>query len=373
MRIRPKILIRFLCAFAGGALLPEENAQAGSDLGGKCNLDSANFVSVTIGNIINAAKIPITVPVNLTCDFDPKKAERQIGNPATGNRKVGFCWHFHNTPNKFQYRTSGMKGPTSDPYIRYNFYSKSNGLMVGGKGTVSDGQYNMIGWAEGSGAHYSMHDAVSLVFEGNEGAQLVPGQYKFNSTDKNGFHADMTAVLPNTPVDFSNPQPFCKSGDGAGGNNDISAIPKIQVNASILISVKTYCQFNTGRFQNISFGINASLKNVKPATGIVNVDCTAGTHYSVSVGAGLHDAGKQRYMKADNDGPGIAYDLSETSWEDYGQGTPAGIDRTITATILPNQPTPPDGIYKDTVVLTLTHITDPGDVPVDDTRVHNLN
>jgi len=115
--------------------------------------------------------------------------------------------------------------------------------------------------------------------------------------------------------------------------------------------------------------------NLKPQTGNINVDCSAGAHYKVTVGKGLHDVGSQRYMKPidADDGPGIAYNLSETSWEDVGNGTPAGINKAITATIVPGQATPPDGTYKDTVVLTLEHIAESGDVPVDDSQIRSLN
>jgi len=116
----------------GGAL-------GGTPLNGDCHLDSVSFVSLTVGNILKAPDI--TVPVAMTCNIPAATAKTAIGNPATGNRRVGYCWHVHDQNYYFKYHTVALnppRYPPAMPYIKYNFYAASDGRRVAGMGPATN-------------------------------------------------------------------------------------------------------------------------------------------------------------------------------------------------------------------------------------------
>jgi len=385
MRINLKKPLAFPRAFAGGrvlAFLPcfliINTAQAGWNLNGglQCSLDSQNFVSVTIGNLAKAP--PITVPVNMTCTLSPGMADPYLKQPDKWG--VAYCWHYHNLPLQFQYRTVGPTGFDPNvpkaPYINYNFYGVSNGLKVGGYGDVSQGQYNMIGWAKGSGYQYHMSDAVTMKFENNQGIKQKPGVYNITSTVS--FHGGMSAMPLNMTINENIPDRWCRSGDPDAvpiKTNDITVYPQVVYTPKVMVKVQTYC--NTSIKNQATFPAYASLQNVKPITATLNVDCSAGTHYRVDSNMGLHAIGNQRYMKGKNSDATIAYNIDSINsssgtytpdpaaplqkWTDYGNGTPAGINYDIQLSI-PRQPTPIDDTYTDTIIYTVNHIPEEGDI-----------
>jgi len=361
------VIALFSCFLTVNSAYSQKTPQS---LGGSCSLDSLYFVSVTIGNINKAPDI--TIPVNMTCTFNAGPFNTNI---IKGGMRVGYCWHLHNDgPKAFQYRQVGLVNWRTEPFINYNFYGHG-GKKVGGDGTVSGGQYNMFGWATGSGLTWHMTDSIIMRFENNAGKNLTPGTYKSDSTtaSKKGFHAHMLAVDPMlSDTDYTNPSPWCRTGAINNATNNITGKPEANEAPQISVNVRTYC--NTSIKNQAAFPIYASLRDVKPITATLNVDCTAGTHYRVTSDMGLHAVGSQRYMKGRSSGSMIAYNIdsintisphytpvSLTEWTDYGNGTPAGINYAIQLSI-PRQPTPPDDTYTDTIVYTVTHIPESGDI-----------
>jgi len=350
-------------------------AQVAPKLGGSCTLNSLNFVSAVIGNIAKAP--PITIPISMTCRVDRSLEYKWITQMGWS---VGYCWHFHNFPLMFRYRNVRLNAPlSSKPAIYYNFYDK-NGQRIGGDSGIQSGFANAMGFAEGGNGVYHIADSATMRFEGNEGANLEPGIYQFSSASS--FHGGMTAVAPGRTPDPAVPSFFCGAERGPPNNNipppNIYA-PQVTITPKINVSVKTYC--NIRQPPKADFGKYAALKNVKPIEVPVNVDCSAGTIYRIKVNNGRHAEGAQRYMTLNGgsapNGEKIAYSIGPESWSGIGNGTPAGITQMLTLSV-DDQPTPPAGTYKDTLILTLERFAAPGDVYAydydgNDPRVHKLN
>jgi len=387
---------------AGAYFSAAENAEAGKySLTANCSLSAGTFASVTIGNMAHAPDI--IVPFQMTCTTDPNLVKRYVDNVYQDGdpkpRGVGYCFHIHNKADPFRYRVATQMGNPANfgnyynnptvtyPYITYNFYADNGTKAISAISGANHSMYNIIGWATRiSDSKFVINDTIILRFEGNEGRKITPGTYSNTSMlaySASPLHGGISAVPINAPMNWDHPGAFCKDKDYDDGGGKAIGIPDEKTAAlNVNISVKTYCTMSIRK--QAAFPTYASLRDVKPITATLNVDCSAGTHYRVTSNMGLHAKSGQRYMKKSNSDATIAYNIDSINtispnykpapaeplrkWTDYGNGTPAGINYDIQFSI-PRQTTPPDGTYKDTIVYTLNHIPEAGDI----TDLNNMN
>lgn len=121
------------------------------------------------------------------------------------------------------------------------------------------------------------------------------------------------------------------------------------------------CQISVGQ---LAFGTSRVLNAAVRASTSMNVVCTAGKAYQVSLNAGNNAGGGLRRMKNVATGETVAYQLSSTldgaAWGDGGStgvalgrtGTGSNQSITVYGRVSP-QTTPSPGDYKDTVTATL--------------------
>jgi len=353
-----KLLSLSTASLSLATLLPPPGAQAGEKLGGSCQISGIHIAAAPIGDIAKAP--PISFPVTLTCTVDRNLESKWLSQ----GYRVGYCWHIHNNPTSFDYRTvSSWHSPNTGQTINFNFYAP-NGALIGGGGEYSGNKANVLGFAEGGNGVYHATDTITLRFENNS-PDLPPGKYDYYSLTQ--FHGGMTAVRPGEAPSPYYPHAFCQSYIGNHAGNEISGpkfyTPQITARPKVTVAVKTFC--NIRQPYNVSFGKYAALKKVKPAYVSVNVSCSAGIHYRVAVNNGRHAANGWRYMTLNNTavpaGGKIAYSVSPASWEGVGDGAPGGTAQRLMLSV-PNQDSPPKGIYRDTLVLTLERLAEAGNI-----------
>lgn len=148
----------------------------------------------------------------------------------------------------------------------------------------------------------------------------------------------------------------------------------VQGNLNVSLTIGNGCELTGGdytgavnQFGNLSFGQYSSLSNIidsqstGASTGNMQMVCTTGTAYTVSLDNGLHASGAQRRMIGPA-GAFINYNLFQdapraTAWAAgtplaaTGAGTPVDL---IVYGRVPAQTTPAAGAYADTVTMTVT-------------------
>ncbi|SDP80211.1 spore coat U domain-containing protein [Phyllobacterium sp. OV277] len=160
--------------------------------------------------------------------------------------------------------------------------------------------------------------------------------------------------------------------DNYQSNTGPSCINRSLVSKSMLgmmdisITVEKNCLL--GNQTDINFGTIASSVAMKrpEAEGNISIRCTTGTPYSIALDQGRYSVdGKQRQMKSADGKSFVAYELCadrgcNTPWTStpiqIGQGEPMSTTKTTPIYArLPKLPAaPPAGVYRDTVVYTVT-------------------
>jgi len=296
----------------------------------KCVIANLDLATVNIGNIHKAPDVQGSM--DWTCNLQDSPA----GRIDPGN-KVTYCWHIHGPTslrNGYRYATLNSRNE-----IAFNFYS--GGIRVGGAGTS---EYNITGVATRiDDLTYSVHSPITLKLEGNEGVtSLAEGKYNYTNALT---HFTIHQIAESEVI--TNPNTCGSTTSDIGGN------PNVYSSTSVTINVKTYC--NIASVSNMVFPRQFSLEKpggVKTTAG-VNIDCSAGTDFSVNLNNGLNYSDNTRHMV--NGSNAVAYSLDPENWTGLGNGLPSGLTYTVTG-IIPVQETPPIGNYKDTVVVTVNII-----------------
>jgi spore coat protein U-like protein len=175
----------------------------------------------------------------------------------------------------------------------------------------------------------------------------VPGAY---SSLFSGAHARVDYDVDILPIIL--PPPPCSA-----GGHDATA----NLTFSVLADVDSYCDVTA---DNIDFGQHGVLAAPVPGQGEVRVICTPGTAYSVELDGGLAGAPPtQRLMSLG--AASILYGLYKDAgygqpWGDTGgdvvTGTGTGaVEALQVYGLVPAQTTPAPGVYRDTVVVTVTY------------------
>lgn len=143
------------------------------------------------------------------------------------------------------------------------------------------------------------------------------------------------------------------------GCSSLGAIQRTSANFSVQATVSKNCLISTS---DVNFGTHGLLNSNIQAEGAVNLTCTKGTNYSVALETGGLPT-SQRQMK--NSGYTVTYGLYQNSqhtqlWGSIsgetatGSGTGATFSLPVYGLVQP-QDTPPAGVYKDTVIVTVTY------------------
>lgn len=153
----------------------------------------------------------------------------------------------------------------------------------------------------------------------------------------------------------------------------------LQGNLGVSITIGTGCAVNNSTtsgavntFGSINFGSYYSLNNAVTATstgaagGPIQVQCTANTAYTVSLGPGLYSSTTSRGMNAGVAGTNVNYNLYQDAANSipWGNGTRFGAVESLTGTgsaqtlnvygVVPGvTTTPAAGTYSDTVLVTV--------------------
>lgn len=145
----------------------------------------------------------------------------------------------------------------------------------------------------------------------------------------------------------------CSRFPGSGGSGTIS----------VRLEIKKYC--NVTVKSSINFGPQALLDKVPPAEGQISAECSEGTQFGISIGAGLNDEGTgQRAMKHQGGDEKILYELYQNKaltqpWKNdwsgssivRGTGTGGEHIYPVYAALLRGQSGKPAGLYKDTLIV----------------------
>jgi spore coat protein U-like protein len=175
----------------------------------------------------------------------------------------------------------------------------------------------------------------------------VPGVY---SSLFSGAHARVDYDVDLLPIIF--PPPPCSAGGHDATTN---------LTFSVLANVDPNCDVTA---DNIDFGEHGVLAAPVPAQGEVRVVCTPGTAYTVALNGGLAGAPPTLRLMTLS-AASIVYGLYKDSgygqpWGDTGgdvvAGTGTGVVEALPIyALVPAQTTPAPGVYRDTVVVTVTY------------------
>lgn len=312
---------------AGFFALAAGQAAARSISGLRCNVETTDIGSVTIGNINKAPDINNIL--SFSCSFR---------RPLAAGRRVAYCWHIHDAPGgtaRFTYRYA-----TLNRYNKLAFNIYSHDVKVGDRRT----DYNIFGLAKKiTDTEYRVDDPITVRFEGNAGISALPaGQYKYDNPQT---HVVMQDVSDYEALDY-------KSACG-NSNGDVTGTGNTKGNTNITVNVRTYCEVRVDK--HLIFPAQYSLNNPVSTNGTVNVNCSAGTDYKVEIGNGNNYFNNMRHMKQKSGGQTIAYTVSPEKWTGVGLGTPQGQNQTIDGKV-PAQTTPDADIYRDTLIVTVNII-----------------
>lgn len=143
------------------------------------------------------------------------------------------------------------------------------------------------------------------------------------------------------------------------GCSALGATLRTSANFTVLATVAKNCLVSTA---DVNFGSHGILNSNISAAGAVNLTCTKGTNYAVALEAGAVPA-NQRMMK--NGAHSVSYALYQNPqhtqlWGSAPGETASGAGSGNVASLpvyglVPPQNTPPAGVYKDTVVITVTY------------------
>lgn len=150
-------------------------------------------------------------------------------------------------------------------------------------------------------------------------------------------------------------------------------------NLKVKLEVVTGCTVNFTGGDEIDFGRIANLTTILQRTGVVKIDCNAGTGnlsagaYSIALNAGVHGVDTEnRVLSAGVAGQSVAYKVTQTDlngpiWGD-GTGTsvpftgliPAaqstfGATHNFVVSTISTQTPPAAGVYTDTLTATVTY------------------
>lgn len=138
---------------------------------------------------------------------------------------------------------------------------------------------------------------------------------------------------------------------------------KFDFSLTARVTVQNLC---TVTATDLDFGVTTSLAVDRTATAMVALDCTAHVDYRVSLDGGLHSAGPvgARRMQRANGSDRIGYELLDSPQGTLlgdgtgGTGQLSGSGIAATRTVhgrVPAQATPPAGVYRDTVTVTVEY------------------
>jgi len=143
------------------------------------------------------------------------------------------------------------------------------------------------------------------------------------------------------------------------GCSTLGALLQTSANFTVQATVPKNCLVST---EDVNFGTHGLLSSAIPAEGAVNLTCTPGTEYSVALETGELPSG-QRQMKKGSDS--VTYALFQNAqrtqlWGSAPGETAAGMgtgspNRFPVYGLVPPQTTPSAGVYKDTVIVTVTY------------------
>lgn len=143
------------------------------------------------------------------------------------------------------------------------------------------------------------------------------------------------------------------------GCSSLGALLQTSANFTVQAAVNKNCLVSTN---DVNFGTHGLLNSSIQAEGAVNLTCTKGTNYSVALETGSLPS-NQREMK--NSGYAVTYGLYQNSqhtqlWGSVGgesaTGSGTGINSSLPVYgLVQPQTTPPAGVYKDTVIVTVTY------------------
>lgn len=162
-----------------------------------------------------------------------------------------------------------------------------------------------------------------------------------------------------------------------GGSSVCLAAGQIQGSLDIQLTIGEGCAVMNGSsspagvnsFGKIDFGTQSSLttssidaQSTSTTTGEIQLNCTTGVPYRVTLGPGRNAAGDKRNMKHATAVNLITYDLYQDAarvrpWNESapltGTGTGAAVSLTVYGRVLKAATTPPAGQYNDTVLVTI--------------------
>lgn len=135
-------------------------------------------------------------------------------------------------------------------------------------------------------------------------------------------------------------------------------------NLGVQITITSECSLGT--ISGVNFGSVGLLTDAKTQSGTIGVTCTNGTGYTIELNEGLGSGATEAARKMTKEGGTemISYSLySDASHVNVWGASPNGYTGTGTGASqpinvygkVPVQTTPPTGIYKDTVVVTLSY------------------
>ena len=145
----------------------------------------------------------------------------------------------------------------------------------------------------------------------------------------------------------------------AGNRNCTTAhAAQAGVGFNITATIASYCDVTGG---TLDFGTSGPIVTNLDVAGSINVGCTAGTNYAISLDDGQNALTGQRRMTAG--GNFIPYDLytdaaRSTMWRGAVTATATGTGTGATIPVygrIPPQGAPPPGAYSDTIVVTVTY------------------
>jgi spore coat protein U-like protein len=297
---------------------------------------SATIADVDFGasvDVLPRSAIDTTADLTVSCsDFDILPLV-QLPAPARA------CIHFGNGSGGSDGVGRKMSGP-GGAVLYYQLYTDPARTLVWGDGT--------FGSAPNFDLNQSNPSQTLTVY-----ARILPDQ----STLPVGDYA--SAFLTTADVDV-------QYGTNVGGLISCDGIvPLLTQHAATTFTVRgtvaANCDVST---TGIDFGSYGVLDEERSASGSVIVTCTNDAGYFVGLGNGENGtAPSSRHMKKDGGTDTITYGLytgAGTLWGDSGSerisGTGTGIAQSVPVVgKVPPQQTPSPGVYKDTVIVTVTY------------------
>lgn len=228
--------------------------------------------------------------------------------------------------------------------LSYQIYADANGQTPWGgyAGGLLFGDAPLFRIPAGSVGTHSGSWPIHLVLSGGQ-SLAPPGTYRSTFSGLGGT---------GTEIRYG-------SLGNALGCSALGALLRTSANFTVQATVAKDCLVST---EDVNFGSHGVLNSNIFAEGAVNLTCTQGTNYSVALETGALPS-SQRQMK--NGAQAVTYALFQNPqrthlWGSAPDETATGAGTGDSASfpvygLVPPQTTPPAGIYKDTVVVTVTY------------------